>query len=179
MSDKLEIRESRGEDSAAMESLNPEAFPDENLLPLARALLNDAAVTISLVGTIDARIVGHAIFTKLGTAVGTWRPGEPGRLKGRHFPSLLRRFRPAVGGQPKKAPPVWRGMVRKLQQLLLTQSSVTVPSIQPRIANIGNSGNGHGPGSPMNGWYKLLPQNGDVNVPLAPSNRPAPPTKCP
>lgn len=66
MSQKLEIRESRGEDSAAIESLYPEAFPDENLLPLARDLLNDAAVAISLVGTIGARIVGHAIFTKCG-----------------------------------------------------------------------------------------------------------------
>jgi len=66
MLEKLEIRESRQDDSAAIESLYPEAFPDENLLPLVRDLLNDAAVAISLVGTIDTQIVGHAIFTKCG-----------------------------------------------------------------------------------------------------------------
>ena len=31
-----------------------------------RDLLNDSAVTISLVATIDSRIVGHVIFTKCG-----------------------------------------------------------------------------------------------------------------
>ena len=64
MSDRLEIRESVQGDSGAIESLYPEAFPDENLLPLVRDLLEDAAVTTSLVGAIDSRIVGHAIFTK-------------------------------------------------------------------------------------------------------------------
>jgi len=66
MSEKLEIRESRRDDSAAIESLYPEAFPDENLLPLVRDLLNDVVVAISLVGMIETRIVGHAIFTKCG-----------------------------------------------------------------------------------------------------------------
>lgn len=66
MSENLEIRESRREDSAAIESLYPEAFPAENLLPLVRDLLNDVAVAISLVGTIYTQIVGHAIFTKCG-----------------------------------------------------------------------------------------------------------------
>ena len=63
---KLEIRESIRDDSTAIESLYPEAFPDEDLLPLVRDLLNDTVVAISLVGTIDTRIVGHAIFTKCG-----------------------------------------------------------------------------------------------------------------
>jgi putative acetyltransferase len=66
MSDKLEIRESVQGDSGAIESLYPEAFPDENLLPLVRDLLRDAAVTTSLVGAVDSRIVGHAVFTKCG-----------------------------------------------------------------------------------------------------------------
>ena len=66
MSGKLEIRESRRDDSAAIESIYPEAFPDENLLPLVRDLLNDVAVAISLVATIGTRIVGHVIFTKCG-----------------------------------------------------------------------------------------------------------------
>ncbi len=66
MLEKLEIRESRRDDSAAIESLYPEAFPEEDLLPLVRNLLNDAVVAISLVGTIDTRIVGNAIFTMCG-----------------------------------------------------------------------------------------------------------------
>jgi len=66
MLDKLQIRESRPDDSAAIESLYPDAFPDEDLLPLVRDLLNDVVVAISLVGTIDARIAGHAIFTRCG-----------------------------------------------------------------------------------------------------------------
>ncbi|MBT8443958.1 MAG: N-acetyltransferase [Gammaproteobacteria bacterium] len=68
MSDKLNIRESTRDDLAAIESLYPAAFPDEDLLPLVRDLLNDAGVAMSLVGTIDERIVGHAIFTKCGVA---------------------------------------------------------------------------------------------------------------
>ena len=68
MSEKLEIRESRRDETAAIESLYPEAFPDENLLPLVRDLLNDSAVAISLVGTIDTQIAGHTIFTKCGVA---------------------------------------------------------------------------------------------------------------
>jgi putative acetyltransferase len=70
MSDELEIRESVQGDSTAIESLYPEVFPDEDLLPLVRDLLRDAAVTTSLVAAVDSRIVGHAIFTKCG-AVGS------------------------------------------------------------------------------------------------------------
>jgi putative acetyltransferase len=66
MPEKLEIHESRRDDMAAIESLYPEAFPDEDLLPIVRDLLNDAVAAISFVGTIDMRIVGHAIFTKCG-----------------------------------------------------------------------------------------------------------------
>jgi putative acetyltransferase len=66
MLDELQIRESRPDDSVAIESLYPEAFPDEDLLPLVRDLLNDTVVATSLVGTIDARIVGHVVFTRCG-----------------------------------------------------------------------------------------------------------------
>jgi putative acetyltransferase len=64
MSDELEIRESVQGDAGAIEALYPEAFPEENLLPVVRDLLRDAAVTTSLVGAVDSRIVGHVIFTK-------------------------------------------------------------------------------------------------------------------
>jgi len=66
MSHHLEIRESVPGDAGAIESLYPEVFPDENLLPLVRDLLRDTAVSISLVGEVDSRIVGHVIFTKCG-----------------------------------------------------------------------------------------------------------------
>ncbi len=69
MLEELEIRESKREDSAAIEALYPEAFPEEDLLPLVRSLLNDATVVaLSLVGTIDSQIVGHVIFTTCGLA---------------------------------------------------------------------------------------------------------------
>lgn len=64
----LEIRESVQGDYAAIESLYPEAFPDEDLLPLVRELLQESAITMSLVGTTDSRLSGHAIFTRCGVA---------------------------------------------------------------------------------------------------------------
>jgi putative acetyltransferase len=66
MSGMLDVRESTRDDIAAIESLYPEAFPDEDLLPLVRDLLGDTVVAMSLVGTIDTRVVGHAIFKKCG-----------------------------------------------------------------------------------------------------------------
>ncbi len=66
MTEKLEIRDSAPGDLRAIESLYPEVFPDEDLLPLVRDLLQDTTVTTSIVGVIDSRIVGHVIFTKCG-----------------------------------------------------------------------------------------------------------------
>jgi putative acetyltransferase len=66
LSNKLQIRESVPSDNAAIESLYPEAFPDEDLLPVVRDLLQDAVIATSLVGVIDSQIVGHGIFTKCG-----------------------------------------------------------------------------------------------------------------
>ena len=68
MTDKLEIRESVDDDSAAIEKLYPEAFPDEDLLPVVRDLLRDPTIRLSLVGTIDSRIAAHVIFTYCGVA---------------------------------------------------------------------------------------------------------------
>lgn len=64
MSDELEIRESSRADAAAIESLYPKAFPQEDLLPLVRDLLQEPAVAISLVGVIDSKIAAHAMFTR-------------------------------------------------------------------------------------------------------------------
>lgn len=66
MLDELQIRESRPDDSDAIESLYPQAFPEEDLLSLVRDLSNDTVVAKSLVGTIDTRVVGHVIFTRCG-----------------------------------------------------------------------------------------------------------------
>ena len=66
MTEALELRDSVPADLGAIESLYPEAFPDENLLPLVRDLLQDKTITTSIVGVIDTRIVGHVIFTNCG-----------------------------------------------------------------------------------------------------------------
>ena len=66
MLQELEIRESGPDDTAAIESLYPAAFPEEDLLPLVRDLLPDTAVAMSLVAAIESQIAGHVIFTKCG-----------------------------------------------------------------------------------------------------------------
>ena len=63
MTVNIEIRENMQVDLAAIESLYPRVFPDEDLLPLVRDLLREAPVALSLVGVIDSRLVGHVIFT--------------------------------------------------------------------------------------------------------------------
>ena len=68
MSPETEIRESLPGDRAAIESLYPAAFPDEDLLPLLRALLQEPAGVLSLVATVDAAIAGHVLFTNCGIA---------------------------------------------------------------------------------------------------------------
>lgn len=59
----LQIRDSVSADNGGIELLYPDAFPDEDLLPLVRDLLSDSAITTSIVGEIESRVVGHVIFT--------------------------------------------------------------------------------------------------------------------
>lgn len=66
MFDKPDIRDSVQSDLAAIELLYPDAFPDEDLLPLVGDLLRDAAIATSLVAVVDSQIVGHGVFTKCG-----------------------------------------------------------------------------------------------------------------
>jgi putative acetyltransferase len=66
MTEKLKIRDGVSADVGAIELLYPDAFPNEDLLPLVRDLLPDTMVTTSIVGEIDSKIVGHVIFTKCG-----------------------------------------------------------------------------------------------------------------
>ncbi len=68
MTESVEIRESAPGDLAAIESLYPEAFPDEDLLPLLRELLGASSSRLSLVGMIDGLLVGHVVFTKCHVA---------------------------------------------------------------------------------------------------------------
>ena len=63
MHDSVEIRASTTGDIAALESLYPSAFPDEDLIPLVRSLLADPDAALSRVATIDDQVVGHAMFT--------------------------------------------------------------------------------------------------------------------
>lgn len=64
MTHDFELRESVPGDVPSIEALYPDAFPDEDLLPLVRDLLGAAPETLSLVGVMDASLVGHVVFTK-------------------------------------------------------------------------------------------------------------------
>lgn len=63
MTDSIEIRESMPGDLTAIESLYPEVFLDEDLLPLIKSLLREAPAPLSLVGLIGSELVGHVMFT--------------------------------------------------------------------------------------------------------------------
>jgi len=64
MAKDLGIRESGEDDLAAIEALYPRAFPEEDLLPIVRDLLNDPGVALSFVATTGRRVSGHVIFTR-------------------------------------------------------------------------------------------------------------------
>jgi putative acetyltransferase len=63
MIEKIEVRESLPADVGSLEKLYPDAFPDEDLLPLVRELQGEGSGVVSLVGIADQALVGHAIFT--------------------------------------------------------------------------------------------------------------------
>lgn len=64
--ENLEIRESQRDDLAALEALYPDAFPEEDLLPVVKDLLQETPPVLSLVATINTSPVGHVIFTSCG-----------------------------------------------------------------------------------------------------------------
>lgn len=80
MIEGLEVRESRATDLAAIEVLYPEAFPDEDLLPLVRDLLREEAAVLSLVGVVGGSVAGHVIFTTGHISSGTDRVSLLGPL---------------------------------------------------------------------------------------------------
>ncbi len=63
MLEAFEIRESLPGDQPAIEALYPAAFPDEDLLPLVRALLQDKEAVLSLVAMQGSSLAGHVAFT--------------------------------------------------------------------------------------------------------------------
>ena len=66
MIEKIDIRESLPNDVGSIEKLYPDAFPDEDLLPLVRELQREGSGVVSLVGMADQTLAGHVIFTTCG-----------------------------------------------------------------------------------------------------------------
>ena len=71
MIEKLDIRESSPRDLVAIEKLYPDAFPDEDLLPLVRALLREGPIVLSLVAIVAKSLAGHVAFTTCGVTEST------------------------------------------------------------------------------------------------------------
>jgi len=61
--EEIEIRESEPGDHAAIEAHYRETFPQEDLLPLVGALLNEGKSLLSLVALRGGAVVGHGAFT--------------------------------------------------------------------------------------------------------------------
>ncbi len=73
MTAKIEIREGRPHDIPMIEALYPQAFPDEDLLPLIGELLQETSGVISLVAMTGQTVAGHVVFTICRIS---GRPGE-------------------------------------------------------------------------------------------------------
>ena len=58
-----DICESTPRDLREIERLYPEAFPDEDLVPLVRDLLSETSTVLSLIATHGSSLLGHALFT--------------------------------------------------------------------------------------------------------------------
>lgn len=59
----LTIRECESGDLEWLESLYPAAFPEEDLLPLVRGMMNSREAMLPLVAEVDGVAAGHAVFT--------------------------------------------------------------------------------------------------------------------
>ncbi len=62
----MEIRDSVPEDFPLIRELYPDAFPDEDLLPLVGELLGETGIVRSLVAVAKETLLGHVIFTACG-----------------------------------------------------------------------------------------------------------------
>ncbi|MEX0347238.1 MAG: GNAT family N-acetyltransferase [Rhizobiaceae bacterium] len=63
MNENIQIRASEPADLQAIENLYGLAFPDEDLLPLVRDLLDDRPDVVSLVAVTNGELVAHIAFT--------------------------------------------------------------------------------------------------------------------
>jgi putative acetyltransferase len=61
---RIEIRAGEPSDLGALEVLYPLAFPNEDLLPVVRALDAATGDALSLVAIAESRIVGHVFFSR-------------------------------------------------------------------------------------------------------------------
>jgi putative acetyltransferase len=59
----IQIHHSQPDDMAFIEQMYPQAFPDEDLLPLVRHLLTKEPDILSLVASADGIPAGHILFT--------------------------------------------------------------------------------------------------------------------
>jgi putative acetyltransferase len=74
MNDGLTIRAVGPDDGPAIEALTRHAFPDEDLVPLVRDLMESQAPAMSLLARIDGRLAGYVFFAACGI------DGSPVRL---------------------------------------------------------------------------------------------------
>ena len=63
MIEGLEIRESVPGDVTAIRKIYPDAFPDEDLLPVLSELLDDQSWGLSVVAVYEGAVAGHIYFT--------------------------------------------------------------------------------------------------------------------
>lgn len=80
MTERLVIRDTGPADSAAIEQLYPQAFPDEDLLPIVRELLRQGPNVLSLAAVADGGLAGHVVFTICGIAGATCKAALLGPL---------------------------------------------------------------------------------------------------
>ena len=66
MNERIAIRQSEDNDWPEIERLYSQAFPDEALLPLVKALLSLPDLTLSLVAVEGSSVIGHIILTTCG-----------------------------------------------------------------------------------------------------------------
>ncbi len=60
---ETEFRESGAADDAGIDNLYPQAFPEEDLLPLVHELLRSDCLGLSLLALRDNNVLGHLAFT--------------------------------------------------------------------------------------------------------------------
>ena len=68
MIEGIKVRESHVGDQASIDTLYSDAFPDEDLRPLVKDLLQEKSSVLSLVGMIDQTLAGHVMFTICGVS---------------------------------------------------------------------------------------------------------------